>query len=158
MLLAIEQMEREAAGARPVNLAFADTGGTPEGGIAAVDDLVHKGVVALVGEYHSVVPEAVARHVDAIGIPFLCASATLDAITARRSRWVFRLAPPQSYGWSVYADFLRGRGFEEMVAVVRPDLYWSSGAAVLERRLGGAGIALRRLEPSGSAAEVVGDR
>ena len=155
--LGVERVNAESAGrgGRPIELAFRDSGGIPEAGVAAATELIREGAVALVGEYHSVVAEAVARHADSMAVPFLCASATLDAITARRSPWVFRLAPPQSYGWAVYADFLHGRGFQEVVAIVRPDLYWSSGAAVLEHRLAQLGVGFIRLEFGGSLPEVV---
>src|SRR5690348_5869282 len=156
MRLALERLEGEAEGRQPpFELAFADSGGTPQAGVAALEDLLRQGAVALVGEYHSVVAEAVARRAGAIQVPFLCASATLDVITARRSPWVFRLAPPQSYGWSAYADFLRSRGFLQVAALVSSDLYWSSGAAVLHRRLSGLGVDFRQVGFTGSIPQAV---
>lgn len=154
MRLAIERVNGEPPAAG-LEVTFVDTGGSPQAGVSAAGELVREGAVVLIGEYHSVVAEAVARHADSIEVPFLCSSATLDAITARRSPWVFRLAPPQSYGWRLYADFLPSRGYQEVVAIIRTDLYWGSGARVLERRLGELSIPFRRLEMGGSVGEVV---
>lgn len=155
MRLAIERVNGERPDARLVAVTFSDTRGTPEAGVSAAGELLREGAAALIGEYHSVVAEAIARHADSIEVPFLCSSATLDAITARRSPWVFRLAPPQSYGWRLYADFLQGGGYQEVVAIIRSDLYWGSGARVLERRLEELRIPFRRLEMEGSVPKAV---
>ncbi len=63
-------------------------------------------MAALAGEYHSVVARAAAARADALGLPFLCSSAVLDALTEQPTEWVARLAPAQSHGWPVYAEFL----------------------------------------------------
>src|SRR5262249_25395903 len=68
------------------------------------------GVAALAGEYHSVVARAAAARADALGLPFLCSSAVLDALSEQPTKWVARLAPAQSHGWQIYADFLLHAG------------------------------------------------
>ena len=58
-----------------------DTAANPGTAAAAVDELARLGVAALAGEYHSVVARAAAARADAVGLPFLCSSAVLDALT-----------------------------------------------------------------------------
>jgi hypothetical protein len=77
-------------------------------------------VAALAGEYHSVVARAAAARADALGLPFLCSSAVLDALTEQPTEWVARLAPAQSHGWRIYSDFLLLVGYPEpAVSIVR---------------------------------------
>ncbi|CAM5564760.1 hypothetical protein STANM309S_02676 [Streptomyces tanashiensis] len=78
---------------RPLELLVRDTAADPERAAAAVDELAGLGVAAVVGEYHSVVARAAAARADALGVPFLCSSAVLDALTEERTDWVARLAP-----------------------------------------------------------------
>jgi hypothetical protein len=53
---------------------------------------------------------------------------------------MFRLAPPQSRGWKIYADFLLARGFRQVIEIIREDLYWTSGSEVIRRRVEPAGV------------------
>lgn len=155
MELAVERLNAaQGGGGLAVELTFADTRGMPPAGVQGAKRLAEEGVHALVGEFHSVVADAVADAVDRIRLPFVCSSATLDAISARRSRYIFRLAPPQSYGWAIYADFLVSHGITRVAAAIRPDLYWNSGARVLEGRLAKAGVALARLELTQGVAKL----
>lgn len=119
---------------RPLELIVRDTAATPPKAIAAVDEMAHLGVVALAGEYHSVVARAVSARADTIGIPFLCSSAVLDALTDQPSDWVARLCPVQSHGWRIYADFLLNTGHRRIAAVAEPSLYWTSGMRILRER------------------------
>ena len=130
---------------RPLELLFEDTRGVPAAAAEALERLRSAGACALVGEFHSVVADALAERADQAHFPFLCSSATIDALTARRSPYVFRLAPPQSYGWRVYADFLLARGFRHVIEVMREDVYWNSGAKALRRRLEPAGARVSRV-------------
>jgi hypothetical protein len=57
-----------------------------------VDEPVRSGVVAIAGDYHSVVARAAAARADALGLPLLCCSAVLDALTDQPTEWVARLA------------------------------------------------------------------
>jgi ABC-type branched-subunit amino acid transport system substrate-binding protein len=78
---------------RPLELVVRDTAADPRRAAAAVDELARAGVAALAGEYHSVVARAAAARADALGLPFLCSSAVLDALTEQPTEWVARLAP-----------------------------------------------------------------
>ena len=66
---------------RPLELVVRDTAADPQRAAAAVDELAGLGVAALAGEYHSVVARTAAARADALGLPFLCSSAVLDALT-----------------------------------------------------------------------------
>jgi ABC-type branched-subunit amino acid transport system substrate-binding protein len=130
---------------RPLALIFEDTHGLPDAGIAAVERLLEKQVHAFAGEFHSVVADAIVKPIQDSGYPFVCASATLDNITTRRLSCVFRLAPPQSYGWRVYADFLAAEGFRHVVGLQEDNLYWNNGSAIIEARLNEHGVRFTRL-------------
>jgi len=83
---------------RLLELVVRDTAADPQRAAAAVNELARLGVAALAGEYHSVVARAAAARADALGLPFLCSSAVLDALTDEPTEWVARLAPAQSHG------------------------------------------------------------
>jgi ABC-type branched-subunit amino acid transport system substrate-binding protein len=116
---------------RPLALVVRDTAADPERAAAAVDELARLGVAALAGEYHSVVARAAAARADALGLPFLCSSAVLDALTEQRTDWVARLAPAQSHGWRIYADFLLSAGHSRIAVAAASSVYWASGARIL---------------------------
>ena len=116
---------------RPLELVVRDTAADPQRAAAAVDELDRLGVVAVAGEYHSVVARAAAAKADALGLPFLCSSAVLDTLTEQPSRWVARLAPAQSHGWRFYADFLLRTGHSRVAVAVEPSVYWASGVRIL---------------------------
>ena len=145
MALAVDRLnELGGIRGRPLTLVFEDTHGRPEAGLAAIEKLRDERVDALAGEFHSVVADALVEPVQRLGLPFVCASATLDTITARRFSFVFRLAPPQSYGWRVYADFLAAERFRHVVALQEESSYWNGGAKVLGDRLAELGIRFTR--------------
>ncbi|MFL5828952.1 MAG: ABC transporter substrate-binding protein [Solirubrobacteraceae bacterium] len=148
---------------RPLELVVRDTAADPDRAAAAVDELARLGVAALAGEYHSVVACAAAARADALGLPFLCSSAVLDALTERPTEWVARLAPAQSHGWQIYADFLLSAGHSRIAVAAEPSVYWASGARVLRDHLalrGGTVIELdaRALAPAGVCDELVDSR
>ncbi|MFD9496514.1 ABC transporter substrate-binding protein [Streptomyces sp. NPDC060005] len=116
---------------RSLELVVRDTAADPQRAAAAVDELDRLGVAALAGEYHSVVARAAAARADALGVPFLCSSAVLDALTEHPTDWVARLAPPQSRGWQLYADFLLGSGHGRIAVAAQPSVYWASGTRIL---------------------------
>jgi ABC-type branched-subunit amino acid transport system substrate-binding protein len=118
-------------GGRPLELVVRDTAADPRRAEAAVDELARVGVAAVAGEYHSVVARAAAARADALGVPFLCSSAVLDALTEHPTDWVARVAPAQSRGWQLYADFLLSAGHRRIAVVAQPSLYWASGVRIL---------------------------
>lgn len=120
---------------RPLELVVRDTAADPRRAEAAVDELARLGVAAVAGEYHSVVARAVADRADALGLPFLCSSAVLDQLTEQPTHWVGRLAPPQSRGWRLYADFLLRTGHTSIAVAAQPSVYWASGTRILRDHL-----------------------
>ena len=116
---------------RPLELVVRDTAADPRAAAAAVDELARLGVVAVAGEYHSVVARAAAARADALGLPFLCSSAVLDALTDDPTDCVARLAPAQSHGWRIFADHLLGAGRRRIALATESSLYWASGAGIL---------------------------
>jgi ABC-type branched-subunit amino acid transport system substrate-binding protein len=145
---------------RPLELVIRDSAGDPQRTAAAVDELNRLGVAALAGEYHSVVARAAAAKADALGMPFLCSSAVLDALTEEPTEWVARLAPAQSHCWQIYADFLLGASHRRIAVATEPSVYWASGARILRDYLpprGGSVVELdmRVLDPAAVCDELV---
>jgi ABC-type branched-subunit amino acid transport system substrate-binding protein len=148
---------------RPLELSVRDTAADPQKAVAAVDELAGQGVATLAGEYHSVVARAVAARADELGLPFVCSSAVLDALTEAPTNWVARVAPPQSRTWGIYADFLSDAGHRRIAVVAEESVYWRSGTQVLRDRLaqrGGTVIELdmRTLTPGSVCDELVESR
>jgi ABC-type branched-subunit amino acid transport system substrate-binding protein len=148
---------------RPVELVVRDTAADPQRAEAAVEELAQLGVTAMAGEYHSVVARAAAARADALGLPFLCSSAVLDALTEQPTEWVARLAPPQSRGWQVYADFLLNAGHRRIAVAAERSVYWASGTRILREYVaprGGTVIELdmSALAPTAVCDELVDDR
>ncbi|MFK0257939.1 ABC transporter substrate-binding protein [Streptomyces sp. NPDC090445] len=140
---------------RPLELLVRDTAADPERAAAAVDELVGLGVAAVVGEYHSVVARAAAARADALGLPFLCSSAVLDALTEQPTDCVARLAPVQSRGWRIYADFLLGSGRRRIAVAAQPSVYWASGIRVLRDRLAPRGGTVIELDANALTPEAL---
>jgi ABC-type branched-subunit amino acid transport system substrate-binding protein len=142
---------------RPLELVVRDTAADPQRAAAAVDELARLGVAALAGEYHSVVARAAAARADALGLPFLCSSAVLDALTEQPTEWVARLSPPQSRGWQLYADYLLGAGHSRIAVAAQPSVYWASGTRILREHLAPRGGTVIELDMSALAPTAVCD-
>jgi len=136
-------------------LVVRDTAGDPQRATAAVEELAGLGVAAVAGEYHSVVARAAAARADALGLPFLCSSAVLDALTEQPTDWVARIAPAQSRGWTFYADFLLDAGHRRIAVAVTPSVYWTAGIRILREHLSARGGTLVELEPAAVGAALV---
>jgi ABC-type branched-subunit amino acid transport system substrate-binding protein len=148
---------------RPLELIVRDTAADPQKAAAAAAELARLGVIAFAGEYHSVAARAVAARADTLGLPFLCSSAVLDAFTEQPSEWVARLAPAQSHGWQIYANFLLSAGHSRIAVAAAPSLYWAAGTRILRDYLtprGGTVIELdmRALTPTAVCDELAGNR
>ncbi|MFK0170374.1 ABC transporter substrate-binding protein [Streptomyces sp. NPDC090306] len=157
--LAVHEVNKSGGVAgRPLELVVRDTAADPAGAVAAVDELAQRGVVAVAGEYHSVVARAVAARADALGLPFLCSSAVLDALTDRPTDLVARIAPAQSHGWRIYADFLLAAGHRRTAVAVAPSVYWSSGIRILRDHLGPRGGSVVELDAATLAPTALCDR
>jgi ABC-type branched-subunit amino acid transport system substrate-binding protein len=151
------------AGGTPLELVVRDTAADPQRATAAVDELARLGVAALAGEYHSVVARAAAARADALGLPFLCSSAVLDVLIEQPTEWVARLAPPQSRGWQIYADFLLSMGHSRIAVATQPSAYWAAGTRILRNYLTPRGgtvieIDMSMLTPTDLCDELVGHR
>lgn len=116
---------------RRVDLVVRDTAGDPRRASQDVDEFVQLRVAAIAGEYHSVVARAAAACSEAQGLPYLCSSAVIDALTEQPTEWVARLCPPQSLGWQVFAEYLLRAGHTRVAAFQDPSIYWASGARIL---------------------------
>ena len=148
---------------RPLELLVRDTAANPQRAAAAADELSRLGVVALAGEYHSVAARAAAARADALGLPFLCSSAVLDALTEQPTDCVARVAPAQSHGWQIYADYLLSAGHSRIAVATEPSVYWASGIRILRDYLSPRGgtvveLDMRALAPTAVCDELVGNR
>ncbi|OIK02887.1 ABC transporter substrate-binding protein [Streptomyces monashensis] len=162
LLAGLDQAVREVnyAGGidgRPLELVVRDTAADPERAAAAVDELAGLDVAAVAGEYHSVVARAVAARADALGVPFLCSSAVLDALTEESTQWVARLAPAQSHGWRIYADFLLDAGRRRIAVATQPSVYWERGTRVLRDHLAARGGTVVELDTNALTPEALCD-
>ena len=144
-------------GGRPLELLVRDTAADPRKAEAAADELAALGVAALAGEYHSVVARAVAARADALGVPFLCASAVLDALADQPTDWVARLCPAQSHGWRAYTDVLLDQGHRRIAAVVAPSVYWASGVRILRDHVTPRGGEIIELDAAALSVEALCD-
>ncbi|MBO8190139.1 ABC transporter substrate-binding protein [Streptomyces oryzae] len=145
----------------PLELVVRDTAADPRRAAAAVEELAHLGVAAVAGEYHSVVARAAAARADALGLPFLCSSAVLDALTEQPTDWVARLCPAQSHGWRIYADFLLSEGHSRIAVATQSSVYWASGTRILRDHLAAHGgsvveLDMGALAPGDVCGELVG--
>ncbi|QXE35935.1 ABC transporter substrate-binding protein [Streptomyces sp. GMY02] len=144
-------------GGRPLELVVRDTAADPARAAAAVEELAGLGVAAVAGEYHSVVARAAAARAAALGVPLLCSSAVLDGLTEEPTEWVARLAPAQSHGWRIYADFLLGAGRRRIAVVTQPSVYWASGTRVLRDHLVPRGGTVVELDSNAFTPEALCD-
>lgn len=152
--------EANAAGGiagRPIELLVRDTAADPRRAAAAVDELAALGVAALAGEYHSVVARTVATRADAVGLPFLCSSAVLDALTEQPTDRVARIAPAQSHGWRIYADHLLAAGHRRIAVATEPSPYWAAGTRILREHLAPRGGTVTELDARTLAPTAVCD-
>ncbi|MEU3407106.1 ABC transporter substrate-binding protein [Streptomyces sp. NPDC006670] len=154
-LAADEVNEAGGIAGRPLELVVRDTAADPQRAAAAVDELAELGVAALAGEYHSVSARAAAARAAALGVPFLCSSAVIDALTDHPADAVARLAPAQSHGWRTYADFLLGAGHARIAVAAEPSVYWAAGTRILREHLTPRGATLAELDMSTLTPEAV---
>ena len=162
-LAAAEVNDGGGIGGRPLELVIRDTAADPQRAAAAIAELARLGVTAVAGEYHSVVARAAAATADALGLPFLCSSAVLDALTGEPTDWVARLAPAQSHGWQIYAEFLLSTGHSRIAVATEPSAYWASGTRILRDYLSARGgtvieLDLRALAPAAVCDQLIDNR
>jgi ABC-type branched-subunit amino acid transport system substrate-binding protein len=114
--------------------------------------------VAIAGEYHSAVARPLAELAHARALPFVCASATLDRLTRVPTPSIARIAAPQSYGWRIFAEYLRASGHGRVALALFPDEYRSSGAEVVEAHLREAGSVCTPIDVTDLSPSQVVDR
>jgi ABC-type branched-subunit amino acid transport system substrate-binding protein len=129
-----------------LELVVRDTAADPARAAEAVGDFNRLGAVAAAGEFHSVAARAAAARADELGLPFLCSSAVLDELTDEPTDWVARLAPVQSRGWRLYADFLLDAGHTRVAVAAEPSVYWASGTRILSEHLASRGATVTALD------------
>lgn len=91
-------------------------------------------------------------------MPFLCSSAVLDALTERDTDWVARLAPAQSHGWCIYADFLLSQGHRHLVVATEPSVYWAAGIGILRESIAVHGGTVSEFDVRSTAPATFCDR
>lgn len=133
---------------RALELIVRDTAAGPLAAARAVEELARLGVVALAGEYHSVVARAAAAASIANNLPFLCSSAVLDNLVDQQTDLVARIAPMQSNGWRVFARYLAAEGHRRVAVATAAGAYWSAGENILREELSNWGGAVIRLDVS----------
>ncbi|MDY7098462.1 MAG: ABC transporter substrate-binding protein [Pseudomonadota bacterium] len=126
----------------PVELIVRDTAADASRAVAIVNELAADGISALAGEYHSVVAGAVAKRAAELALPFLCSSAVLDNLTDGPTDHVARIAPAQSRGWRVYADYLLEAGHRRIAVAKQSNIYWETGTQILTTHLASKGAEL----------------
>lgn len=131
-----------------LELVVRDTAANPEQAALATEELARLGVIALVGEYHSVSARAIAAKADALKVPYLCSSAVIDALMDHPSDWIARLCPPQSVGWKLYADYLLAQGHTRIAVVAQASVYWAAGVRILTDHVAFRGGTLVPLDAS----------
>nr|WP_236070605.1 ABC transporter substrate-binding protein [Streptomyces polyasparticus] len=146
--LAVDEVnESGGIDGRPLELLVRDTAADPQRAEAAAAELDALGVAALAGEYHSVVARAAAGRADALGLPYLCTSGVLDALTDEPTQWVARLSPAQSVGWRLYADFLLDAGHRRIAVAAQPSVYWAAGTRIVREHVAPRGGSVIELDP-----------
>lgn len=157
--LAAQDINRSGGVAgKPLELLVRDTAADPARSAEAIEELARIGVAAVAGEYHSVAAAAAAARAETLGLPFLCSSAVLDGLTMRPASWVARLAPPQSRGWSLFADFLLASGHRNIAVISQPSIYWAAGTQILRQSLARDGGAVAEVDISGVAVSALSER
>src|SRR5690349_23293833 len=79
MHLAVREVNRQHRAAdATLELLFENTSGSPPAAAEAVSRLVRRGAAVFAGEYHSIVANSILDEIGQTGLPFVCASATLD--------------------------------------------------------------------------------
>ena len=116
---------------RLIELLVRDSAANPQKATDLVDELIDLEVIAIVGEYHSVVAKAIANRADERNVPFLCTSAVIDNLIEKPSKWIARLPQVQSKGWEIYAEFLTNNKHTNIALATSPSVYWKAGAHIL---------------------------
>lgn len=112
---------------KKVEVVVEDTSGVPEKGVAAFERLASKeGVVAVTGEAHSAVCNAVGPVAQKYNVAFVAGECWSDAVTAAKIPQVFRITVANSLVYSVAADWVKEVGFKN-IAIISENSDWGFG-------------------------------
>jgi len=116
---------------KKIELIFADTQGNPDAGRAAIEQLIRRDRVLLIGGgFSSAATWAAISIAQKNKIPFLVNSASADKITEQGWEYIFRLNQPQSERLDAVASFLTGVAGEiRSVAIVHANSLEQAAAA-----------------------------
>jgi branched-chain amino acid transport system substrate-binding protein len=112
---------------KKVEIVVEDTSGVPEKGVAAFERLASKEkVVAVTGEAHSAVCNAVGPVAQKYNVAFVAGECWSDAVTAAKIPQVFRITVANSLVYSVAADWVKEAGFKN-IAIISENSDWGFG-------------------------------
>ena len=112
---------------KKVEVVVEDTSGVPEKGVAAFERLASKEkVVAVTGEAHSAVCNAVGPVAQKYNVAFVAGECWSDAVTAAKIPQVFRITVANSLVYSVAADWVKEAGFKN-IAIISENSDWGFG-------------------------------
>jgi branched-chain amino acid transport system substrate-binding protein len=107
---------------RPVQFFYADTRGMPAEGRTATERLINENnVVALFGEFHSMVALSEMEVVHKYGIPFMLCDVSSDKITAMGYPEVFRNASTTSLIDVAIGQWMVAAGFKNVAIIAEKD-------------------------------------
>ena len=130
--MAAESINR-AGGVRgkPVQLVYADDGGTRRGGETAVYDLVkEKGAAILLGGYSSSNTLYTVMAANRMKTPFIVTTAADDRITQRKLSYVYRINPPAADYAKGLETFLGEEVSPKSMAILFENSPYGTGAAM----------------------------
>lgn len=133
---------------RPLRAHVRDTAGGQVSAASILSEFSRVDVVGVAGEYHSLVARDLASQAAVRQMPFVCASAVLDALTDKPTDWVARIAPAQSIAWSAYADYLLEAELNVVAVAKSWGRYWASGIQVLRQRMEPTGVTFVEIDAS----------
>lgn len=126
---------------KQLKLAFEDSRGTPEQGVAAVEKLISREkAVIITGEAHSSAAKAEIEVAHRYGIPFLISEAWSDELTEMGYREVFRIAPNNKSFSEKVKDFIEGNGFKRVAAIVEDTDFGIGNKELIEKEVKSLGL------------------
>jgi len=128
MLIAVDEINSKGGLlGKKVEVIVEDTSGVPEKGVAAFERLASKEkVVAVTGEAHSAVCNAVGPVAQKYNVAFVAGECWSDAVTAAKLPQVFRITVANSLVYSVAADWVKEAGFKN-IAIISENSDWGFG-------------------------------
>jgi branched-chain amino acid transport system substrate-binding protein len=102
-------------GGRKVEIVIVDDAGTPEKGVAGLRKLVTQdGVVAVIGQFHSSVMNAVSDQAEQFGVPVFSTQASAKSITAKHLTTVFRTHVIDPDRAKLFLNLIKAQGYRRV--------------------------------------------